>query len=280
MNIAKAREVSILNVLEQNGYLPKVIKNKNHWFLSPFRNENTPSFKVDISLNKWFDFGDMRGGNTLDFVILKFNFKLTEAIHYLSSFNNEEPFLKIEPEEKKAELRTEVFDIEHPALIEYLNFRKIDINTKCLKEVHYRIEDRKYFGVSFRNDSGGLEIRNKYSKLCIGKKDCTTFKNGCDRIIVFEGCFDFFSFKSLFPKYLQSDFLVLNSVALLNKKIEFLKEYKFVELMLDNDEAGNKFTEIAIQKLVNAKDSRANFTGFKDVNEALCSPNRQSDNIS
>jgi hypothetical protein len=35
------------------------------WYLSPFRNEATPSFKVNQSANLWYDFGEGKGGTVI-----------------------------------------------------------------------------------------------------------------------------------------------------------------------------------------------------------------------
>jgi DNA primase len=39
------------------------------WYFSPFRNEKTASFKIKMSDNVWYDFGDGAGGNVIDFVM-------------------------------------------------------------------------------------------------------------------------------------------------------------------------------------------------------------------
>ncbi len=58
MNTSKAKEISIVKVLQNLGC--EVVKTNGDelWFLSPFRLEKTPSFKVNRKMNKWFDFGE------------------------------------------------------------------------------------------------------------------------------------------------------------------------------------------------------------------------------
>ena len=36
------------------------------WYKSPLRQEHTPSFKVEATLNCWYDFGIGKGGNIID----------------------------------------------------------------------------------------------------------------------------------------------------------------------------------------------------------------------
>ncbi len=51
-----------------------------------------------------------------------------------------------------------------------------------------------------------------------------------------------------------------------------MKDYKAIELYLDNDDAGDKYTNIVLENFENVTDCRAIFKGFKDYNEwfAVC----------
>ena len=164
-----------------------------------------------------------------------------------------------------------VKEIQHPALLEYLKSRKVEDQTKFLKEIHYRMNDKNYFGIGFKNDSGGYEIRNKYSKICLGKKDISTIINESNSVRIFEGFFDFLSFKNLEneleKKY--SDYLILNSVSMIHNIKNSLAKYEKVELYFDNDEAGNRAVEIISSEIQNAKDCRVLYSDFKDLNEYL-----------
>jgi DNA primase len=48
--------------------------------LSPYREETTASFKVNRSMNRWYDFGDGKGGNIIDFGILYHNCSVKELL--------------------------------------------------------------------------------------------------------------------------------------------------------------------------------------------------------
>ena len=137
----------------------------------------------------------------------------------------------------------EVKEIRHPALMEYLRTRKVETQTEFLKEIHYQMNDKNYFGIGFKNDSGGYEIRNKYAKICLGKKDVSTIKNGSENVKIFEGFFDFLSFKNI-EKSLEnksSDYIILNSVSMIHNIKNSLRNYEKLELYFDNDEAGREF---------------------------------------
>ena len=55
------------------------------------------------------------------------------------------------------------------------------------------------FGIGFENQSGGFEIRNAYSKICLGKKDITLIQSitKSTEVAIFEGFFDYLTFRNL-----------------------------------------------------------------------------------
>ena len=169
----------------------------------------------------------------------------------------------------------EIKNVQHPALLEYLKERNVENQTQFLQEIHYRMNDKNYFGIGFKNDSGGYEIRNKYSKICLGKKDVSTIKNGSENLKIFEGFFDFLSFKNVenFLEKKPSDYLILNSVSMIHNIKNSLGDYENIELYLDNDEAGNRAVEILKSENKNVEDCRILYSGFKDLNEWLSHKN-------
>lgn len=273
MNTIKAKEISIEKVLQNLGCEAIKTNGEEIWFLSPFRQEKTPSFKINRKLNKWFDFGEQVGGNVIDFVIQKFGFNVSEALEYLKKFDDFSFFHKqiFEPltEQEKSYQIEKVISITHPALIQYLKSRKITNykNVSNLKEVHYSIKDKKYFALGFRNDSGGFEVRSKYVKICLGKKDISHIKNQGKTLRIFEGFFDYLSFLLEQKINEKSDFLILNSAALLQKNISILNVYQTIELYLDNDDAGDKYTNIVLENFPKAIDCRIIFNDYNDYNE-------------
>lgn len=57
LSCEQLRAMDIVNYLARLGHEPSKIKGHNYWYYSPFRNENTPSFKVNRRINRWYDFG-------------------------------------------------------------------------------------------------------------------------------------------------------------------------------------------------------------------------------
>jgi DNA primase len=273
MNTNQAREISIEKVLKNLGCEPTKSNENDSWYLSPFRQEKSASFKVNRKINRWYDHGEQKGGNVIDFVIQKFGFNVTEALNYLKKFDDFFYFQKqvFETTDEKDNIDNieKIIPVQHLALIQYLKSRGITNYEKVrnLKEIHYSIKDKKYFALGFRNNSGGFEVRSKYAKICLGTKDISHIKNKQETLRVFEGFFDYISFIQNKNQNEKSDYLVLNSVALLNKNLSILEEYKAIELYLDNDDAGDKYTNTVLENFQNSTDCRAIFKGFKDYNE-------------
>lgn len=274
LNCEEARNFPIEKALEKLGHFPNRRKEKEAWFLSPFRSEKTASFKVDLKINRWYDHGKGTGGNIIDLITLLKNCSIYEALSFLSdditafSFHQQpKTYIKLKSERSYEIMK--VKSLNNEALLEYLRFRKINTEIAKLycKEIYYKQNDKNYFAIAFENKSSGQEIRNKYYKGSLGTKDITLIKNGANRVTVFEGFIDFLTHLS-FINELNEDYLVLNSTALVNKSIAFLNKYESVICYLDNDEAGEKATQIIKENCKNKfEDGSALYKNCKDLNE-------------
>ena len=59
MNCQEAKKIDLLSYINKKGFLTKKIRQNNAWVTSIFRPEElTPSFKVDLVKNTWWDFGE------------------------------------------------------------------------------------------------------------------------------------------------------------------------------------------------------------------------------
>ena len=274
MNCKQFNTIKLEEVLQNLGHLPTKQNEKEAWYLSPFGTENHASFKINKNLNYWYLFSEGIGGNNTDFMKKYLNTSVNEVLEWaekqnFSSFQQQNfPNQNLENIHKNYEI-LEIKNVQHFALLEYLNERKVANQTAFLKEIHYRMNGKNYFGIGFKNDSGGYEIRNKYAKICLGKKDITTIKNDSKSVKIFEGFFDFLSFKNV-EKYLEkepSDYIILNSVSMIHKAQKSLEDYKNIELYFDNDEAGNRAVEILKNEMENVEDGRVLYKDFKDLND-------------
>lgn len=88
MNSSQAKSILITDLLTSLSREPRNIKNNECWYLSPLHEEKTPSFKVDIVKNVWFDHGAGVGGNIIDLVMNIYNLDFKSALQKLSSIFN------------------------------------------------------------------------------------------------------------------------------------------------------------------------------------------------
>ena len=270
MNCSQAKNISIRAVLESFSLNPSKENSRTAFYFALDREEKTPSLSVDFSKNTAFDFGTGKNYDSISIVQTMKGCSVSDALKYLEQFNFsfQEQNLKLENLPKGYEI-IDVKEIQHPALLDYLKNRNVEDQKKWVEEIHYRMNDKNYFGIGFKNDSGGYEIRNAYSKICLGKKDITSLKNDSKDVRIFEGFFDFLSFKKV-ENYLEkqrSDYIILNSVFMINKIKNDLGNYQNIELYFDNDDAGTRAVEIIKTDLKNAEDCRVLYSGFKDLND-------------
>ncbi len=272
-----AREISITGFLKKSGTSPVRENQNSAWYLSPIRDENEASFKVSKILNRWYDHGIGKGGNIIDLVIEMNNkCSVQKALSILDrtvpsfSFQQQNISAILKPE---AEIRIgKILPIRHPALIRYLERRKINAEfaSRYAREVHYSMNDKNYFAIGLENISGGWELRNLYYKNAATPKDYSCFSTEKQMLSVTEGMFDFFSLLTLYPGLPhKSDFIVLNSVSFTGRIQKVALPYSKVGLYLDNDPAGKKATKQLMADLSNSVDMSAIYEGKKDLNQLL-----------
>ena len=280
MNCNQFNSIPLEEVLLATGHLPTKQNEKEAWYLNPFGTENHASFKLNKRLNIWYLFSEGIGGNNTNFMQKFLNTSISEILIWaenqnFSSFQNQKILNRNFKNLVKTYEITEVKEIQHPALLEYLKSRKVENQTEYIKEIHYQMNVKNYFGIGFKNDSDGYEIRNAYSKICLGKKDISIINIDSNSIRIFEGFFDFLSFKNV-ENYLEkeaSDYLILNSVSMIAKIKNTIKNYENIELYFDNDEAGNRAVEMIKSENENAEDCRILYSDFKDLNDWLIHEN-------
>jgi len=275
LDCEKARNIDIVSTLAKSGHFPVRKTEKEAWFLSPLRTETQASFKVSLKENYWIDFGTFEGGSTIDLVMKMENCSVKEALERLSGNMDHFSFHR-RPNPAKKEHRAnpieiiEEKEIEHQALQNYLSSRSISTKTarKLCKEVHYKIGERKYFGIGLRNRSGGWELRNSYWKGSTSPKDVSLIKNDSKNLAITEGMFDMLTLLELRPELPKThELLVLNTTAFVKRMITEIGEYENVELFLDRDKTGMGMTELLLEKCPNSRDMSSLYGVFKDINE-------------
>lgn len=279
MEVDKMRAISIADFLNAMGIHPSKQRGKVLWYSAPYRMERRPSFKVDINRNVWFDFGIGKGGDIFD---LAGEFIGSEDFLLRAAFiarNGAYPLPIIEHPQRNEEKEPVFNDIwvrplQDTRLLGYLEERGINAHVAIpnCEEVRYRIRGKRYYAIGFRNDAGGLELRNRFFKGCIPPKDISLKRNGSEVCSVFEGFMDYLSAMQM--GIIASDWLVLNSVSNVEKALKVLGVYRRIECYLDNDDAGRRTLEKLRANFGEKVIDRSSlYAGHKDLNEFLLSKN-------
>lgn len=269
---AKARLVNIEDILERLG--AKWSK-RNLWHC-PFREDKNPSLVVNANKGTWVDMANPRelNGDGIKLVELTLKIRPYEAAKYIVGDNT----LTVGENRKEGERKgkeTEyiphtIQDLNHPALIEYMNAR--GISEKLAKRLCREIHIGKLFFVGFPSRSGGYELRNKYGKRSLGKKDISVFGTG-DNAIIFEGFFDLLSHLQAFRYMPDYQYIVLNSVCNVERVIKYFGVYGMpenVELWLDNDKAGKDAVTVLSSELsCKVVDKSSVYAPYNDINDWL-----------
>ena len=193
------KNISIRLFLARRGIQPKYERNGYGMYLSPLREERTPSFKVDYVQNLWYDFGLGEGGTLLTLVMRMERCDSREAVRRLQNGEKRDagsaslsPSIYKRPAvgEHSPVMRPATVPalrilsdapLRHPVLIGYLASRGIAqrIAAGYCREVRYEVNGRAFFAVGFRNDAGGWELRSARFKGGSSPKYITTLK-GCN----------------------------------------------------------------------------------------------------
>ena len=275
LSLREAKEMDMVDYLSRLGHEPFKIRNNDFWYLSPLREEKTPSFKVNRNLNRWYDHGLGKGGNLIDFGIEYHHCAVVELLDKLSgNFSLQKPLVQPLKNTNKPEPKIKVFEdfaLSSCALLDYLEQRciPVEIAQRYCREIHYELNGKTYYGIGFKNDSGGFEIRNPYFKGSNSPKDITTFKNGSDEAVVFEGFTDFLSFKALHKNLPENsqDFVVLNSVSFFERARPFMEQHQAIRLYLDWDAAGQNYSRRALSMSTKYIDESKLYKNHKDLND-------------
>src|SRR5665213_3662329 len=272
----QAKELDIVDYLSSIGFNPTKIRNADHWYLSPLRNERTASFKVNRKLNRWYDHGSGQGGNLVDFGILYHNCSVKDFLEKLNgnlSFH-QQPSRSIATEKKQPEPLIKIIlerDLFSLSLLRYIKQRRIgaDVAGKYCQEIIFELNNKRYTAIGFRNNEGGFELRNPWFKASSSPKAVTSIENDTRELSVFEGFFNFLSFQTIHQNQegAPSNFLILNSIAFFEKSRSFMEQHNIVRLYLDRDNTGQNCTQRTIESCKKYIDESILYEGYNDLNE-------------
>ena len=282
MNCKQFNSIKLEEVLVSLGHHPTKQNEKEAWYRNPFATENQASFKLDKRNNIWYLHSEGIGGNNIDFMKKYLKSSVKEVLEWTEKQN----FSSFQPQnviQKQNSLNqnyqiTEIKELQNENLKKYLHQRGLSqIIYPLIKEVHFTIGEKNLYTIGFENRSGGWELRNSFYKGSLLKKDISliNLNNQTENknVAVFEGFTDALSFVEMKP-FFNGDLLVMNSVSLLNRTKEYLKNYSKINLFLDNDKAGETCKNSILKSFPEAKDHSEIYTLHKDLNDYLLSKNK------
>jgi hypothetical protein len=215
MNIQQAKQIGLSDLLSRLGHTPQFEKHNEKWYLSPFRQETEPSFKLSATDKAFFDFGLGSGGNILDFIKQYRQLATVEqALEVLddlmggyaaASVRTVQPRLPLfddvptpvahppvnipvrpavrteAKQEQPAGIQIQkVRPLQNRALMQYLEGRGIPVvlARHFVEEAYYTVQgrERTYFGLAWQNEVGGYELKNAYFTGVSGKKGVSLVK--------------------------------------------------------------------------------------------------------
>lgn len=278
MNCDQAKEIKIEDFLNNQGIKPVEIYGDFLWYNSPLRKDKKPSFKVNRKKNLWYDIGAGSGGNIIALVMEINKTGLSGALLILQKpeLSTRSFSFSVQQNEIPATIEIKhVQPLQNRALLQYLGKRNIParIALKYVMEAYYKVKDKQYFALAFKNDKGGYELRNEYFKGGNSPKYITSIPGNNRSINVFEGFMDFLSalvYMGISQPGNQT--IILNSTENLNHALPILKNANKINSYLDNDNAGI----LALSKIQGINFNTINqaqiiYPNNKDFNEFVCS---------
>ena len=208
MNIEAIRTIPLADFLARLGHEPVRRSGNELWYLAPYRGERTPSFRVNVAKQLWYDFGLGKGGDifTLAGEFLQSDDFMAQARFIAEAANMtvagwEKPAYLPKPTEPVFE-DVEVAPLLRSPLTEYLSERGIPyaIASRHCCRLNYGVRGKRYFAVGFPNMAGGYEVRSRFFKGCIPPKDVSLVRAKeipAGECLVFEGFMDFLSAETL-----------------------------------------------------------------------------------
>jgi len=177
---ADAKKIDLVDYLASLGHHPQKVSHQDYWYLSPFRDEKTASFKVNRKLNVFYDHGTGMGGDLIDFGTRFYTCSVSEFLRRLAGQLNRNSLSFHPPKQaSKTELLPASGDtfsagekkenrdgkilivgdrpIVSKPLLEYLKKRCIplEIAERFCSEVDFLLYGKKYSVIGFKNNAGG-----------------------------------------------------------------------------------------------------------------------------
>lgn len=273
----------MLTLLAAIGYRPVKKTGNEHLFLSPLRDsDTTPSFSVNETLGCWYDHGNGKGGNIIDFGLKYWpQLAFPEILEKIANALCVQPNINTETKRKRTAIKEPHYQIleikelgANRAIRNYLENRGIWPAARgILKEVYYYVEDaqkhrKNFFAAGWQNELGAWEVRNLHFKGCIGRKAISFIPGNADNLCVFEGFMNYLSWLIDEP-FCDDSILVLNSLALIQSGISKARPFSNIATYFDNDPSGRAATVAFKAALPQSVDHSWVYEGYNDYNELI-----------
>lgn len=266
---------------------------RGYMYYSPFRDESTPSMSVAYKNGswQWFDHGTGQGGSNIELVRQLKGCGFREAIAFLWELDGKYIDLKEEKpvhvvakeRERSLEVTKTSGRFQNLRLIDYIASRGIslELTERYCKEITYTNHNngRTFTGVGFPNNSGGWVIRSEGFKgttqsalTTINSQGMHSTEPSSDRVMVFEGYFNFLSWMELNNQFTPPcDVCVLNSTTNVKHATDYISKHDWAEAYLDNDQTGRECLQ-KIKELnpnTHVWDFSSGYAHHNDMNEYL-----------
>ena len=291
MNVRQAKSLPLVDFVKKlpSARFSHKSGTNEHYFYSPFRQENTPSFAVNSVKNCWKDYGNDLGGSIIDLVIHLEGCKVSDALRRIQGIWGEEsiPLFSFKDQKKLIGpdlVVQEVREPHFPSLIRYAASRGIPREIVCAwtQQIHFIRRSQKtkrpQWALGIKNVKGGYVLRNKNFNGAISP-NAPSFLGAehpnCDTVYIFEGMFDFLSMLTLKKTIkLPADVIILNSVSFVKEAMELIEvrpvPYTTIKTFMDNDPAGEKATDFFLNNgYCDVLTANGFYDGYRDLNEGL-----------
>lgn len=293
--VERAKDISLVEYLMRRG---EILKHAGSEYKYIYRDSSGEHDSVMVRDNKWYDFKNQQGGDTIGFLQEFMGFSFREAVEELlngeqgecvSKLNHENSNVILPQKEKDFILPEASNDIHR--LFAYLSkTRLIDVAViQHFVKSKSMYQEKEHGNIVFLGlDKQGIPqsaqkvstntYKPKFKCSISGSNTRYGFhhKGKSQQLFVFESPIDLMSYITIYPENWQEN----NYIALdgLSPKAMFLfleenKEIDSVNLCIDYDEAGieayNKFKDTLIEKSYKPENIQRLYPTYKDWNEML-----------
>lgn len=133
-------------------------------------------FKVNTTMNSWFDFGMGKGGNII--TLASYLYASDNLPYLLTRWRSKRPmyarptFLSLSKLPSRVLRDWRLGELNHPALLRYLSERNIDLciaRKECV-ELHFSHNGKNYFAIGFKNSRAVTRFVTDSSKGCMSPR--------------------------------------------------------------------------------------------------------------